>query len=65
MPDTLISSQQQESLPPSSSETVVEVTEGAESKAAGQHVFNEQTNYVPRSTIITVSDHHSQYDPES
>ncbi|GIC94831.1 putative MFS drug transporter [Aspergillus udagawae] len=54
MPDTLISSQQQESIPPSSSETVVEVTEGAESKAAGQHVFNEQTNYVPRSTIITI-----------
>ncbi|GFG21734.1 uncharacterized MFS-type transporter C1399.02 [Aspergillus udagawae] len=54
MPDTQISSRQQESLPPSSSETVVEVTEGAESKAAGQHVFNEQTNYVPRSTIITI-----------
>ncbi|GIK07834.1 hypothetical protein Aspvir_003503 [Aspergillus viridinutans] len=53
MPDTLIS-QQQESIPPSSSGTVVEVTEGAETKATGQHVFNEQTNYVPRSTIITI-----------
>ncbi|KAF7167624.1 hypothetical protein CNMCM5623_000897 [Aspergillus felis] len=53
MPDTLISSQQQESTPPGSSGTVVEVTEGAEAKA-GQHVFNEQTNYVPRSTIITI-----------
>ncbi|PKX93331.1 putative MFS drug transporter [Aspergillus novofumigatus IBT 16806] len=40
--------------PPSSSGTVVEATEGTESKAAGQHVFNEQTNYVPRSTIITI-----------
>ncbi|KAF4212431.1 hypothetical protein CNMCM8980_002757 [Aspergillus fumigatiaffinis] len=54
MPDTLISSQQQESSPPGSSETVVEVTEGTETKTAGQHVFNEQTNYVPRSTIITI-----------
>ncbi|GAQ07683.1 hypothetical protein ALT_5004 [Aspergillus lentulus] len=53
MPDALIS-QQQESSPPSSSGTVVEVTEGTETKAAGQHVFNEQTNYVPRSTIITI-----------
>jgi hypothetical protein len=65
MPDTLISSQQQESSPPGSSETVVEVTEGTETKTAGQHVFNEQTNYVPRSTIITVSYHHRQYDPEN
>ncbi|EAW20516.1 putative MFS drug transporter [Aspergillus fischeri NRRL 181] len=53
MPDTLIS-QRQESSPPSSSGTVVEVTEGTETKTAGQHVFNEQTNYVPRSTIITI-----------
>lgn len=64
MPDALIS-QQQESSPPSSSGTVVEVTEGTETKAAGQHVFNEQTNYVPRSTIITVSHHHRQYEPEN
>ncbi|RHZ69268.1 hypothetical protein CDV55_106401 [Aspergillus turcosus] len=54
MPDTLISSQQQEAVSPSS-ETVVEVA-AAETKGAGQqqHVFNEQTNYVPRSTIITI-----------
>ncbi|KAF7136999.1 hypothetical protein CNMCM5793_006750 [Aspergillus hiratsukae] len=51
MPDTLMSSQQE--AVSRSAETVVEVTGD---KAAGQeqHVFNEQTNYVPRSTIITI-----------
>jgi hypothetical protein len=52
MPDTL-SSQQQEAVSPSA-ETVVEVT-GDKGAGQQQHVFNEQTNYVPRSTIITVS----------
>ncbi|KAH1389354.1 hypothetical protein KXW83_007337 [Aspergillus fumigatus] len=53
MPDPLIS-QRQESSPSSSSGTIVEVTEGTETKTEGQHVFNEQTNYVPKSTIITI-----------
>ncbi|RHZ47397.1 putative MFS drug transporter [Aspergillus thermomutatus] len=53
MPDTVLSPQPQEAISPSS-ETVVEVTGDAETKGAGQHVFNEQTNYVPRSTIITI-----------
>ncbi|EAW13405.1 putative MFS drug transporter [Aspergillus clavatus NRRL 1] len=43
--------QGQESTPHASSETVVEVeTEGR----TAQHIFNEQTNYVPKSTIITI-----------
>ena len=38
-------------------ETAVEVNQGQDNKAeTGGHVFNEQTNYVPRRTIITVWD---------